>query len=125
MSKLYHEDFLKMFRDSPNYVHFDDQWRWEIPLPHNHPLIVEDLGGAPSGIPMKDIWKAIEEVFPEDFVTEGVVRKSEEAPTSISTDPHVWMTEKEIHEEKFWGSRQHCSYCDYTPCRCKNEDYGK
>lgn len=55
---------------------------------------------------------------------EGIVRKSDEAPTSSSTeqDRHKWMTDKEIHEEKFRANSPHCSYCDYTPCRCSKND---
>lgn len=53
--------------------------------------------------------------------------KNEDAPNAPSTeqDRHKWMTDKEIHEEKFRANSPHCSYCDYTPCRCKNEDYEK
>jgi hypothetical protein len=47
--------------------------------------------------------------------------KKEDAPNHTSTDPHQWMTEKEIYEEKFRANSPHCSYCDYTPCRCSKE----
>lgn len=45
--------------------------------------------------------------------------------SSTEQDRYKWMTDKEIHEEKFKASSLHCSHCDYTPCRCKNEDYEK
>lgn len=122
----YTKEFMEAFKNSPNYVHFDDTWRWEIPLPNKAPYIVEEIEGAPeaSGIPMDELWELLMSISEDEYAP-----KNEEAP-SISTDPHQWMTDKEIHEEKvtneqkFLGSR-YCSYCDYTPCRCKNEEYGK
>lgn len=73
----------------------------------------------------------INKVFYEDAPnTEGIVRKSDEAPTSIPTDPQVFERfpgKYTYMRGNFSGGEDipNCSYCDYTPCRCKNEDYGK
>jgi hypothetical protein len=35
---------------------------------------------------------------------------------------------REVMEEwelRFWWPDKHCSYCDYTPCRCSKENYNK
>ena len=113
-SSLYTKEFMELLKKEPYYVNTNSdewKWEWEFPLPNNFPYIVEEVEGV--GI-----------IYMQKSPLDEKAPKNEEAPTSIPTDPHKWMTDKEIHEEIFLGSR-YCSYCDYTPCRCKKEKEDK
>ena len=62
----------------------------------------------------------------KEYLESRKAPKNGEAPShSFSTEPLVFKKYIETTIEEKIRAPLHCSYCDYTPCRCKKEEYDK